>query len=172
MTNARMISVAVVMLLLLLSAGTYVCVSAFCGPSSAASPTARNDGPRGQWTLYVAEKLRDLGRTPVQKKWDVDFPIRNIGTRRLVVNELDPGCRCGNRVHRTILIPPGETAEVAVTLNTRFDSGPIETTAVFTTNDPGQPRFNLTVRAWVDAADVLAHSRAHDESEVSILILQ
>ena len=129
----------------LLAGGVYFLPHTSCGPSAA--QTAR----------WIAEPIQDLGHTSVQKEWAVVFPVRNDGTRRLVLNELEPGC-CGDRVRRTILVPPGATAKVTVTLDTRRISGPIESTVAFATSDPAHPFLNLTARAWVDVADVMGHS--------------
>jgi len=127
--------------------------------------------PRAQpaAVLCVAKRTVDLGHTTAQKEWKIGFPIRNAGTRRLVLNELDPDCNCGDRARQTTLVPPGATAEVTVTLDTRFASGPIETTARFTTSVPAQPALNLTVRAWVDAADYPGRSKTEVDAEMSIL---
>jgi hypothetical protein len=115
--------------------------------------------------------IRELGHTSIQKEWRVPFQIRNSGTRRLVINEADPDCACGNRSLRTILVPSGETAELTVTLDTRFAAGPSEAVATFTTNDPARPRFNLIVRARVDAASLPLNSKPEDTA-VSVLIRQ
>ena len=117
-------------------------------------------------------KLRDLGRTTVLKEWEIVFPVRNRGTRRLVLNETASECNCEDRAARTILIPPGETARVSVTLDTRFASGPLQATAAFTTNDPAHPTLTLTVRACVDAPPLPGHSPTDDDPDVSIVIRQ
>jgi hypothetical protein len=122
-------------------------------------------------SLNLSNHIRELGHTSIQKEWRVPFQIRNSGTRRLVINETDPDCGCGNRSLRTILVPSGETAELTVTLDTRFAAGPIEAIAAFTTNDPARPRFNLIVRARVDAASLPLNAKPEDTA-VSILIRQ
>jgi hypothetical protein len=90
----------------------------------------------------------------------------------LVINEIDLECGCRDPIRRTILVPPGETVEANVTLDTRFATGPIEKIASFTTSDPTQPRFDLTVRAWVDAANTTPRPRSPDPNEASIHISQ
>jgi hypothetical protein len=121
-------------------------------------------------SLSLRTDIRDLGRTSIQKEWRVPFQIQNSGTRRLVINEVSRDCGCGNRSARTILVPPGEIAELTVTLDTRFAAGPIETIAAFTTSDPTRPRFNLIVRARFDAASLPLNSKPNEDPVVSILI--
>jgi hypothetical protein len=123
-------------------------------------------------SLSLRTDIRDLGHTSIQKEWRVSFQIRNSGTRRLIINEASRDCGCGNRSARTILVPPGETAELTVTLDTRFAAGPIETIAAFTTSDPARPRFNLIVRARVDAAGLPLNSKPDEDTTVSVLIRQ
>jgi hypothetical protein len=121
-------------------------------------------------SLVMSDRVRDLGPTSIREERGVSFPIRNAGTRRLVLNELDQQCGCGDRVQRTILVAPGETVEVNVPLDTRFATGAVENSASFTTNDPAHPRFKLTVRAFVTAEKpVLANP---ENRKVSVLIRQ
>ncbi len=131
---------------------------------------SRGTPSAAQTARCVAEPLQDLGHITAQKEWEIVFPIRNAGARRLVLNEQDPECNCGDRDRRMILVPPGATADVTVTLDTRFAAGPIESTVAFTTNDPARPSLNLTVRAWVDGPDVTGDSTRDDDIGVSILI--
>ncbi len=102
-------------------------------------------------SLVLSKDVRDLGQTSIQGEQRVSFLVRNAGTRRLVLNELDRECGCGKDVVRTILVAPGTTVEVNVPFDTRTATGPVENIASFTTNDPTQPRFDLTVRAFVVA---------------------
>ena len=120
------------------------------------SELQNRDAP-GQASLHVSNPVRDLGRTACESELLVVFPIRNRGTRRLVVNELDIGFCCSDRVRRTFLVSPGETAQVVVTLDPSGKSGPVQTVANSTTNDRAQPRFSLTVKAQIDAPKPLSH---------------
>ncbi|MCH7729706.1 MAG: DUF1573 domain-containing protein [Planctomycetes bacterium] len=106
----------------------------------------------GQASLHVSNPVRDLGRRTCESELIVVFPIQNRGTRRLVVNEMDIDNCCGDRVLRTFLVSPGETAHVVVTFDPSGKSGPVATVANFTTNDPTQPRFSLTMKAQIDAS--------------------
>jgi hypothetical protein len=93
---------------------------------------------------------RDLGPTSQRKLWEAAFAVHNAGGQRLVVNQLDTACDCGERSLRTFLVAPGETVDLIVTLDTRLGGGEVENVASFTTNDPQRPRFDLTLRAIVE----------------------
>jgi len=121
---------------------------------------------KAQPTLRIAETVRDLGQTTERKQWNVSFSIHNVGNTRLVMNELDLECGCGDKIKQTILIPPGETAEVTVPLDSRFKSGKIENSASFLTSDPSQPKVTLTAKAFVAApipsqAPDTSHAQQH-----------
>lgn len=163
LSDAKTRSIAVIAGLLLLGAAVYVCRPVFCGSASARARTSRNGDSRSKSRVYVSEPVRDLGRTSVRKVWEVAFPIQNHGTRRLLINELDLCCGV-NRVSRTFLIPPGETADVTVKLDSRSASGPIESTTRFSTNDPAHPTLELTVRAWVGTAEETGDANTDDDT--------
>lgn len=116
-------------------------------PRVAARPGATGSRPA---TVSLQDTRRDLGRTGPQLL-EAAFPIRNTGGRRLVINELDTDCECGERSLRTYLIAPGETVDLIVTLDTRPARGAVANTVSFTTNDPQRSRLELTVQAFVDA---------------------
>lgn len=132
------------------------------------SDTSNPNGP----SLFLPETARDLGLTSTRQEWPIRFQICNVGRRRLVINEVDACYGCGNAIRNQIIVPPGETVEVTVNLDTRYARGPIKNIVSFTTNDPEQPRFNLTVRAHVDAPDSPGPSRTDVPTEVSVLIRQ
>lgn len=126
--------------------------------SSAGTQTAEFHHQSGRAILSFSNPIHDLGRTAVRKEWEIPFVLRNRGTRRLVINELDPVCNCGNRTRRTLTIPPGGSAQVTVTLDTRHASGAIEAIGVFTCNDLSASSFQLVARAFVDTAEASSFS--------------
>ncbi len=97
--------------------------------------------------LNIATKKVDLGAITSAGIREILFPIENKGLCRLVLNEV--GCGCGEPPRKAILIPPGKTKDVVVALDTRSEFGDIEKKISFTTNDPNQARFELTVLAKV-----------------------
>jgi hypothetical protein len=119
-------------------------VAAFRLQSAALSAVSPPDA-----ALLVESPIHDLGDVSQQKEWPVRFLLRNRGRERLVVNELDTACSCGERLKRTIIIPARGTAEVTVILDTRHHSGPVEASSTFTSSDPATPRFQLIARAHV-----------------------
>ena len=130
--------------------GFAVLVVTFCGAVTALSyrPAPM---PHGEpvANLWVADDTIDLGSLLPDELREVPFSIENKGLRRLVLNEIDRECGCGMGLQSMILIPPGSTSEVVVSVNTRFQTGAITTSTIFTTNDPIQPRICLTVKGWI-----------------------
>jgi hypothetical protein len=104
---------------------------------------SKGDGP----SLKIAKTNLDLGSLSQSSLHKATFLIENRGTRRLVLNEL--GCGCGETVRDAILIPPRQSEEVTIGLDTQFAWGEIEKKVQFSTNDVAQPQIELTVRAQV-----------------------
>jgi hypothetical protein len=130
---------------LCVSAGA-VCLANASWPAWTATRTPQSeDRP----VISLRQTSHEIGQTAERRVWNCLFPIMNAGSRRLILNELDLSCGCGEQVRQTIIIPPGETQVLTVTLDTRQASGDTEAIARYLTNDPSLPRFDLTVRATV-----------------------
>ena len=99
--------------------------------------------------ILIPQPVQTLGQISDRKVWQMLFSVQNQGNARIVLNESDLECGCGENPKRTLIIPPGETMQIAVPLDTRFSAGPVENRVSFTTNDPTQPRITLTARAFV-----------------------
>lgn len=95
----------------------------------------------------------DLGVLSPGENREVAFSILNKGDRRLVINEQDSGCGCGEPVSETLLIPSGDTKEIVFDIDAQYGLGSIKKKRSFTTNDPAQPRFDLIVKARVDRVE-------------------
>jgi hypothetical protein len=120
--------------------------------------------------LYIDNPLVELGALSPGELREVVYSISNKGNSRLVINEVDRGCGCGDPVRRTLLIPPGATKDMVVSIDTPITTGAIEKLTTFTTNDPAQPRFNLLVRAWVAPTEHLDGPDADQRQSFSVLI--
>ena len=112
-------------------------------------PSHSHDSHSEQPVLAVSNPVQDLGQTTVNRELNACFALRNIGTRRLVINRMNPGCACSNSLEPPIIIPPGGVAEVTVKLDTRFVFGPVEASNDYSCNDRSASRFRLTARAFV-----------------------
>lgn len=127
---------------------------------------------KNQPTLRIAEPIRDLGQITERKQWSISFSIHNVGNRRLVLSELDVECGCGDKIKRTILVPPGEMTEVTVPLDSRSSSGEIENSASFLTSDPSQPKVTLTAKAFVASSIPSQVAGTSHEKQYSILVTE
>jgi hypothetical protein len=134
------------------------------------SPT--NDVSHPSAVLYIADPVVELGELAPGEARQVVYRIANRGDRRLIINEIDRGCGCGDPVRRTWLIPPAATRDVAISIDARHQSGAIEKTTSFTSNDPAQPRFDLLINASVDPVRDVTGFDADPRQDFSILIPQ
>lgn len=99
--------------------------------------------------VYLPTRHMDLGSVTLQEERDVRFKLVNQGKRRLVINEVTSGCGCCEPEQKAVCISPRETVEIIVRIDTRSETGVFNKVTTFTTNDPSQPQFDLTVSASV-----------------------
>ena len=97
--------------------------------------------------LQIIEK--SLGRIDADQLAAVEFPVRNRGAERLVINEADSRCGCADPDGRTYIIPPGGEGFLPISLDPAAAAGPLRKTNSYTTNDPACPKFELSVSALV-----------------------
>jgi len=94
---------------------------------------------------------RDLGTVRQDGVLRVPFPIANAGARRLILREEGAGC-CGQSTSPPpIIVPPGESTDLPLALDTGRYDGRAEHTVHYVTNDPRCPRIALHVRAIVES---------------------
>jgi Protein of unknown function (DUF1573)/Flagellar-associated PapD-like len=77
------------------------------------------------------------------------FKIRNAGTGTLIIGGVQTSCGCTAAKPTKKEVPPGDSSEVAVTFDTRFDKGPATRTITVFTNDPKAPKIVLTMKGDV-----------------------
>jgi hypothetical protein len=138
----------------------------FCLSASAAwrGWTSQGSAPQDARPAISLERTsQQMDITSERPVWEFAFPIKNTGSRRLILNELDLSCGCGEQIRQTIIISPGETEELTVTLDTRATMGRPEVIARYLTNDPSLPQFDLTVRATVGGVLGNGDTNSHDD---------
>lgn len=96
----------------------------------------------------IASTERDLGTLRQGEVLRVTFPIRNSGSRRLIVRRLSATC-CGGQESGPTLVMPGDSALLELEVDTSRWCGQMRETADFATNDPRLPRFTLCVAGQV-----------------------
>ncbi len=107
---------------------------------------AGSDAP----VLVLSRTEHDFGTVPQGLVLQTTFPMRNLGSRRLIVIEQDRGC-CGQSASpRQISLSPGESKDLVVEVDTGRWCGRVQRALGYTTNDPKLPRFVLTVAAVVE----------------------
>lgn len=99
-------------------------------------------------TVGLATGEKHFGTVAPGQRLQGGFPVRNNGTRRLILHQEGASC-CGQAAPEPLVIPPGQTARVPVDVLAPKQPGPFEHAVSFTTNDPNRPRFKFMVRALV-----------------------
>jgi hypothetical protein len=95
--------------------------------------------------LNLERAEHDFGVVGAGQTLRAEFPVRNSGSRRLILHEED--C-CSEGV--TTLVNAGEQSVITLTLVTQRRPGPMQRDVHFTTSDPSQPKLTLTLRSVVE----------------------
>ncbi|MCL4837426.1 MAG: DUF1573 domain-containing protein [Thermoanaerobaculia bacterium] len=108
---------------------------------AAAGPAPKAVVPGPVWNAGAVAKGERL---------TTDFVIRNEGDADLELLEVTPACGC-TVAEFDKRIPPGGAGKVHAELDTTGFSGPIAKGITVLTNDPANPRLQLTIQAKVEA---------------------
>ncbi|MHC4176507.1 MAG: Ig-like domain-containing protein [Planctomycetota bacterium] len=99
--------------------------------------------------IRLAHTERDLGTVVQGAELRTAFPIANVGTRRLILREHRRAC-CGQAADQSeIVVPPGNSTELKVQVDTSPWCGRMREAVRYTTNDPDRPQLTLYVNADV-----------------------
>lgn len=118
----------------LVLAGLPVAAQEAADATSGASPKA-----------VIASPIADLGEVSRGETTTHDFIIKNEGDAPLEITEVRPACGCTVAEYDEI-IPPGGTGKVHAELDTSGVSGAASKAITVFTNDPANPRLQLTLR--------------------------
>jgi hypothetical protein len=116
------------------------------GIQSALFAPAESGDHGGTARLRLDETRHDLGTLAAGKPAQATFRVANDGARRLVIRRVTGNC-CGRGgpPEPPTIVPPGESRQLVVVLDTTGIQGGLQTDITYATNDPRMPRFELTV---------------------------
>jgi hypothetical protein len=99
----------------------------------------------------------EFGTVPEGELVDYAFSIENNGLEPLSIQKAVSSCSCLTIKSYDEVIPPGETGNVAVSLDTDgYGGGAITRRVTIKTNDPEVPQLDLTVSGQVDKTYTIA----------------
>lgn len=106
-------------------------------------------GADGGTPKAVVEKTTiDVGSIPRGETIQADFIIKNEGTATLEITSARPSCGC-TVADFDRLIEPGKSGKIHAVVDTVSLLGANGKTVTVTTNDPANPRFQLTIQSDV-----------------------
>jgi Protein of unknown function (DUF1573) len=73
------------------------------------------------------------------------FTVRNLGGRRLVLNQKSQSCECASTGTPTIVILPGASDVLIAKLKTKDIRGAVAIEVVYATSDPSRPTLTFTL---------------------------
>ncbi len=107
-----------------------------CYASSIQQPGA---GPR----IVCDQPVYDFGTTNTDQPIKHTFVLRNAGNALLLINRTRAGCGCAAFALSTNSIPPGQTAELSVSLSLGGRSGAVRKSITLESNDAQTPQFRV-----------------------------
>lgn len=90
---------------------------------------------------------------------DHTVTIRNTGTERLVLKNIEASCGCTGTILAAQEVKPGESTALAITFNSRNFSGNVQKTVTVYSNAANDPR--LTIRFTATVVDEIRLSPGH-----------
>lgn len=107
--------------------------------------------PRSGPQIQLDTLVRNIGNVSNEKKLEVMFPFRNVGSEILVINKIHGCARSFSAVTTKRRILPNESASIKLTLNLndRANRGYFADKALVHTNDPTAPNVPLVIIANV-----------------------
>jgi len=99
--------------------------------------------------VEVLQKTHDFGVMDFNGTGEHDFIFSNQGNRPLTLEKGETSCKCTLSDLEFDSVPPGEKAQVTLQWTAKDYRGAFRQTATIFTNDPEQPRIELTVTGRV-----------------------
>lgn len=116
--------------------------------AGAVAAVAQEPAAEARPKAAVPKPVHEAGTVPTGEQIVHDFVIENQGKAVLELTEVHPACGCTvAQFDRTIA--PGASGKVHAVLDTSTFAGPISKGITVLTNDPANPRLELTVKATI-----------------------
>lgn len=101
-------------------------------------------------SLELPEQSIDFGIHEEGISVDHVFKFKNVGKSLLKITRIKPSCGCLKVSAEELSVPPGETGEITVTIDTTNLSGPVnDKFLVARSNDPSQGEMTIPILAVV-----------------------
>ncbi len=122
-------------------------VTAQVDPSAKSAKTAQSaPAPANQPKIQVLDPVYDFGTLLSGPAVHHIFKVKNAGGGELIIDHVQTSCGCTAAEPSKKRLKPGEQAEIAVTLDTRFQKGHSERTITVFSNDPRTPQLAMTIK--------------------------
>jgi Protein of unknown function (DUF1573)/HYDIN/CFA65/VesB-like, Ig-like domain len=110
-------------------------------------PSAAPPGPQPK--ILVENPLYDFGTALEGTMVNHTFRIKNVGKSTLIIRGTKTSCGCTAARPTANHLAPGQSADVSVGFDTRFQKGHQNRTVTVYTNDPATPQAIMTMQGTV-----------------------
>lgn len=102
--------------------------------------------------LLIESRLVDLGRLVIGQRVSARVRVTNPGPSLVAVSDFVTGCACVAHINDLAPIPPGESAEIVVEIDTTtLTAGPLVRRVSFSTNGKADSRNMIEVTGTLEA---------------------
>jgi len=116
-------------------------------PSPAPQPAAEPKGPAPK--IYFENTLYDFGPVAPKSSNTCEFKFENRGSAVLEINDISKTCGCTVPELEKKTYTPGEKGAIKITYNADPSAGPRTRHLYVFSNDPANPRVELTIKAII-----------------------
>jgi uncharacterized protein DUF1573 len=99
--------------------------------------------------LAVDPESWDFGRTLKNRVIEKQFTVRNVGDADLIVDKISSTCGCTAALLSEKTLPPGKSAILRVTFDTRDFEGRVERKVLLRSNDRARDPLEIKLQATV-----------------------
>lgn len=127
---------------------THLAILTLLAVALSLAPSITAEAASGAPSAAVAEPMIDAGELPVGEPIEAEFLIQNRGDARLEISRVQPACGCTVAEYDTT-IEPGATGRIRAVVDTTSEVGPNTKAIAVFTNDPENPRIELSIKSDV-----------------------
>jgi len=91
----------------------------------------------------------DFGRTLKNRVIEKQFTLKNVGDANLVIEKISTTCGCAAALLSEMTLPPGKSAVLRVTFDTRDFEGRVERKVLLRSNDRSRDPLEIKLQATV-----------------------
>ena len=125
-------------------------------PRLESQPQAKSKKQTKRGKIQVENPVHNFGVIGPSKSYKGEFKFKNVGEGTLKINKIKSTCGCTVPKLEKKTYAPGESGTIKVTYRSSSRQAPVAKHLYIESNDPGNPKFELTIKAKVQLSIVVS----------------